>query len=142
ILEKVTKKPVAEFGKFWDVNMDPSTLVVSGPFKVSRYLPAQRVELTRNPNYAMVDKLGRRLPYLNRFDVVIVPDQPTEILKFYGNEIDFLDIRAVRGSDAATMKKREVEAGYKMYNLGPDDGTMFLMFNMNQRKNPKGKYYV
>lgn len=142
ILEKVTKKPVAEFSKFWDVNTDLSSLVVSGPFKVSRYLPAQRVELTRNPNYSMVDSLGRRLPYLNRFDVSIVPDQPTEILKFYGNEVDFLDIRAVRGSDAATMKKREVEGDFKMYNLGPDDGTMFIMFNMNQRKNPKGKYYV
>ncbi|CAN5496121.1 ABC transporter substrate-binding protein [soil metagenome] len=142
ILEKLTKKPVAEFGKFWDVNTDLSTLVVSGPFKVSRYLPAQRVELTRNPNYSMVDSLGRRLPYLNRFDVSIVPDQPTEILKFYGNETDFLDIRAVRGSDAATMKKRETEGGFKMYNLGPDDGTMFIMFNMNRRKNPKGKYYV
>jgi peptide/nickel transport system substrate-binding protein len=142
ILEAQTKKPVAEFSKFWDVNTDLSTLVVSGPFKVTRYLAAQRVEMTRNPNYAMVDRLGRRLPYLDKFNVNIVPDQNTEILKFYGNEIDFLDIRAVRGSDAATMKKREVEGGYKMYNLGPDDGTMFIMFNLNQRKNPKGKYYV
>ncbi len=142
ILEKVTKKPVAEFSKFWDVNSDLSTLVVSGPFKVTRYLAAQRVELTRNPNYSMVDRLGRRLPYLDRFNVSIVPDQNTEILKFYGNEIDFLDIRAVRGSDAALMKKREVQGGYKMYNLGPDDGTMFLMFNQNQRKDKKGKYYV
>ncbi len=142
ILEKLTKKPVAEFSKFWDVNSDLSTLVVSGPFKVTRYLAAQRVELTRNPNYSMVDRLGRRLPYLDRFNVSIVPDQNTEILKFYGNEIDFLDIRAVRGSDAALMKKREVAGGYKMYNLGPDDGTMFLMFNQNQRKDKKGKYYV
>lgn len=142
VLEKVTQKPIAEFGKFWDINMDPSKLVVSGPLKVSRYLPAQRVEMVRNPYYAMVDRQNRRLPYLDKFNVVIVPDQNTEILKFYGNEIDFLDIRAVRGSDAATMKKRETEGGYKMYNLGPDDGTMFLMFNMNQRKDSKGKYYV
>lgn len=142
ILEPITRKPIAEFSKFWDVNTDPSKLVVSGPFKVSRYLPAQRVEMTRNPLYAMVDREGRRLPYLDKFNVVIVPDQNTEILKFYGNEIDFLDIRSVRGSDAATMKKREAEGGYKMYNLGPDDGTMFLMFNMNKRKDAKGKYYV
>ncbi len=142
VLEKVTQKPIDEFGKFWDVNTDPSKLVVSGPFKLSRYLAAQRVELTRNPYYAMVDRKGRRLPYLDKFDVIIVPEQNTEILKFYGNEIDFLDIRSVRGSDAATMKKRETEGGYKMYNLGPDDGTMFLMFNMNNRKDKKGKYYV
>jgi peptide/nickel transport system substrate-binding protein len=30
-----------------------------------------------------------------------------------------------------------------MYNLGPDDGTLFLMFNQCRRKNPKtGKFYV
>lgn len=142
ILEPLTKKPIAEFYKFWDINTDPSTLVVSGPFKVTRYLASQRVEMTRNPNYSMVDKAGRRLPYLERFKVLIVPDQNTEILKFQGNEVDFLDIRAVRGSDAARMKKGETYGDYKMYNLGPDDGTMFLMFNQNKRKDKKGKFYV
>lgn len=142
ILEPITKKPVAEFSKYWDVNIDPKTLVVSGPFKLSRYLSGQRVELVRNPLYSMVDKLGSRLPYLTKFQVLIVPDQTTEILKFYGNEIDFLDIKAVRGIDAALMKKREETGNFTMYNLGPDDGTMFLMFNENRRKDKNGKYYV
>ena len=141
ILEPLTKGPAGEFNKSWGVNCDPSTLVVSGPFKISRYLPAQRIEMVRNPYYAFIDKKGQRLPYLNRFNVIIVPDQNTEILKFYGNEIDFLDIRAVRGLDAAQMKSRESEGHFKIYNLGPDDGTMFLMFNMNRRKK-ENKFFV
>ncbi len=30
-----------------------------------------------------------------------------------------------------------------MYNLGPNDGTLFLMFNLCRRKNPKtDKFYI
>lgn len=142
-VEPITERPMEEFHGFWDVNCDPKSMVVSGPFKLNRYLAGQRVELVRNPYYAMVDKLGRRLPYLDRFVIAIVPDQNTQILKFYGNELDFLDIKTVRGFDAALMKQRESSGNFKMYNLGPDDGTVFLMFNMNRRKNPRtNKFYV
>jgi len=141
IFEEVTKNPVSEFTKFWNINCDPKTIVCSGPFMLGRYVPGQRVELVRNPNYSFVDKAGQRLPYLEKFTETIVPDQNTEILKFYGNEIDFLDIRSVRGIDAAKMKSREESGKFKIYNLGPDDGTMFLMFNMCRRKKD-GKYIV
>ncbi|MBC7999953.1 MAG: hypothetical protein IAF58_18505, partial [Leptolyngbya sp.] len=93
VLEAVTKRPMNEFNTFWDVNCDPKTMVVSGPFKLLRYLPAQRVELERNNQYGMVDRKGTRLPYLNKFVIAIVPDQNTQILKFYGEELDFLDIK-------------------------------------------------
>ena len=143
ILEPITKKPFNEFHGFWDVNCDPKSIVVDGPFKLDRYVPGQRIELIPNPEYSMVDKLNRKLPYLNKFVVQIVPDQNTQILKFYGQEIDLLDARSVRGFDAALMKQRERNGNFKMYNLGPDDGTIFMMFNLNTRKNPKtGKYYV
>jgi peptide/nickel transport system substrate-binding protein len=143
ILEPVTKKPIDQFSTFWDVNMDPVTMVASGPFILSRVVPGQRVELKRNPNYFMVDKQGQRLPYLDQFTVAIVPDQNTQILKFYGDEIDMLDVRYVRGNDVARMKMRERNGDFSMHNLGPDDGTVFLMFNLNRRKDPKtNKFYV
>ncbi|MBX9570126.1 MAG: ABC transporter substrate-binding protein [Candidatus Obscuribacterales bacterium] len=142
-MEPITKRPMKEFSAFWDINCDPKSMVTSGPFKVERYVPGQRIELERNPNYHMVDKRGRRLPYLDEFTYAICPDQTTEILKFYGREIDLLDIRHVRGFDAALMHQRADAEGFKMYNLGADDGTMFLMFNLCMRKDPKtGKSYV
>ncbi len=148
ILEPITNKLIAEnkigeFNSFWDINCKPETIVVNGPFKLHRYLPGQRVELVPNPYYSMVDKLQHRLPYLSKFVVLIVPDQNTQLLKFYAGDTDLLDIRAVRGGDAALVKQREQSGNFKMYNLGPDDGTLFLMFNLCRRKNPKtGKFYV
>ena len=142
-LEKYTKRPREEFFAVWDVNCNPSEMVTSGPFRVERYVPSQRIELTRNPLYGMCDGEHRRLPYLDRFTEAIVPDQNSMLVKFYGNELDFLDIRSIRGPDARLMKQRENSLNFKMYNLGSDDGTMFMMFNLNQRKDPKtGKYYV
>jgi peptide/nickel transport system substrate-binding protein len=142
ILEPVTARPVKEFDTFWNINADPGRFVVSGPFKLARYVPSQRVELVANPHYGMVDAAGKRLPYLAKIVDLIVPDQNTQLLKFYGNELDMLDIRSVRGPDASSMKQREQSGNFKMFNLGADDGTTFLMFNLNRRRDSRGKYYV
>lgn len=65
------------------------------------------------------------------------------VMKFEGGEVDLLDVREVRGMDAARLRKQESEGNFTLRSLGPDDGTVFLMFNMAQRKNPAtGKYYV
>lgn len=142
-MEYMRKKPRASFAGFWDINSNVKEIVGCGPFTVNRYVPGQRVEFIRNPYYAFVDQEGRRLPYLNQLDLLIVPDLNTEVLKFYGDEVDFLDNGSVRGSDAAIMKQREQSGGFKLHNLGASDTTTFLVFNMNRRKNPKtGKYYV
>jgi len=143
ILEPLTKRPQEEFHKFWDINTDPKTLVGSGPFILDRYIVGQRYELKRNPYFSIVDKEGQRLPYLDKISVEIVPDQNTEIMKFLGGEVDLLDVKTVRGQDASMLKHKEAQLGFKLYNLGPDDGTIFLLLNMARRKNPKtGKYFV
>lgn len=139
IMEKYTKRPVNDFRQVWDVTMKPADMVCSGPFILDRYVPSQRVELKRISNYGMVDTEGRKLPYVDRFVETIVPDQNTMILKFLGKEVDLLDVRAVRGVDAAMLKGKEKALNFTMYNLGADDGTYFLMFNMNQRVDPKKK---
>ncbi|MBY0545682.1 MAG: ABC transporter substrate-binding protein [Candidatus Obscuribacterales bacterium] len=150
VVEPVTKKPMEEFNRFWDTNAKPESIVCCGPFKLSRYVPSQRVELVRNPNYHFVDANQRQLPYLDKFVQSIVRDQSTQILKFYARELDMLDIRSVKGSDVAEMKKKSDEfksrtpdKAFTLRNLGPDDGTLFLMFNLCQRTNPeKKKPYV
>lgn len=148
ILEPVTSRLIAqnkigEFNNFWDINCNPQTIVGSGPFKLHRYVPGQRIELVPNPYYSMIDKVGHRLPYLSKFVNLIVPDQNTQLLKFYAGDVDLLDVRTVRGSDAALVKQREASDNFRIYNLGPADGTIFLMFNLCRRKNPKsGKFYV
>ena len=143
ILDPITRGTKEEFHKFWDINTDPKTLVGSGPFILDRYVIGQRYELKRNPNYSMVDSKGQRLPYLDKMSIEIVPEANTEIMKFLGGEIDLLDVKSVRGQDASMLKQKEKQLNFVLYNLGPDDGTYFLLLNLNGRKNPKtGKYYV
>jgi len=139
ILLPVVKQGRKSFDSFWGVTTPPDQFITSGMFRLSRYIPAQRVELVRNPNYYVIDKLGRKLPYLSKYIMYIVGDLNNEVLKFESGELDML---SVRGENVARFKELQKRSGYTLYNLGPDTGTMFLSFNENTRKNDNGKYYV
>lgn len=119
--------------------IDPSKIVTSGPFVLSRFVPSQRVEFKRTNNYYVSDPAGKRLPYLDRLVYLFVPDVNTNLLKFKGGEID---ITQVRNKDSVDLQKQASAKNFQLYNLGQDTGSTFLMFNLNQRKNSKGKPYV
>jgi len=139
ILEPIEKKKKKEFNSFWGVTTPPKKLVTSGMFKLSQYIPAQRVEFVKNPNYYTVDKKGQKLPYLDKYIIYIVGDLNNQVLKFEAKQLDLISLN---GSEVARFKEMEKKSDYKVYNLGPDTGTMFLTFNLNPRKNSDGKYYV
>ena len=54
------------------------------------------------------------------------------ILKFEAKETDLL---AIRGSNVARYKLKEPNSDYIIYNLGADTGTLFMVINLNNRKN-------
>lgn len=139
ILEPITKKGKMAFSSFWGVSTKPDSFVISGPFKIKQYTPAQRVTFIKNPSYYMADKKLQRLPYLDKYVVFIVGDLNNEVLKFEAGELDIL---SVRGNNVARFKALEKQGQYKLYNLGPDTSTTFMCFNLNDRKNEKGKYFV
>lgn len=138
-VEPAVKKGAMYFNSFWGVTTPPSEFVTSGMFRLSKYIPAQRVEFVRNPNYYMIDKANNKLPYLDKYIINIVGDLNNQLLKFEAGDIDIL---SVRGENVASFKQREPNSNYKMYNLGPDTGTMFVSLNMSRFKNSSGKYYV
>ncbi|MBQ2645560.1 ABC transporter substrate-binding protein [bacterium] len=139
ILKPIVKQGKRAFDSYWGTNTPPNKFVTSGPFRLEEYVPAQRVVLKRYDNYYMVNKNGKQLPYLNKYVIQIVGDLNNELLKFEAGE---LDVISVRGSDAARFKMNEKKGNYKLYNLGPNTGTMFFAFNLNNRKNDKGNYFV
>ncbi len=139
ILEPVVKKGKKEFASFWGVSTPPKNFVTSGKFKLKWYIPAQRVEFVKNPDYYVVDKKDQKLPYLDNYIMYIVGDLNNQVLKFEAGDIDIL---GVRGSNVARFKELEKNSDYKMYNLGPNTGTAFATFNMNRKKDENGKYYV
>ncbi len=139
IFEPITKQGAKAFDMFYSTNTPPEKFVTSGAFRLKEYKAAQRVVFERNPNYYIINTENKQLPYLNKLVYLIVGDLNNEILKFEGHEIDVISLR---GSNVAPYKLKEANSDYKIYNLGPDTGTMFLAINLNTRKNSDGEYYV
>lgn len=139
IFEPAVKKGKEYFETFLSTNIDPKILVISGAFKLKEYVPAQRVVFERNPNYYMINKNNQKLPYLDKLVYLIVGDINNEVLKFEGGELDTIGLQ---GANVARFKELEKHSNFKVYNLGPDTGTMFVSFNLNNRKDKNGKYYV
>ena len=137
--KKYTDKGESVFNAFLTPNTPPQEIISSGAFKLKEYVAAQRVIFERNPNYYKINLDNKKLPYLNKLVYLIVGDTNNEILKFEAKEIDVLSIR---GSDVARYKLREPDSDYVVYNIGPDTGTMFVVINLNNRKDKNGKPYV
>ena len=127
------------FNAFLSPNTNPKDIVSSGAFKLKEYVAAQRVVFVRNPNYYKINLENKQLPYLDKVVYLIVGDTNNEILKFEAKELDVLSIR---GSNVAQYKLNEAKSDYSVYNLGADTGTLFLVINLNNRKDKNGKYYV
>ena len=139
IFKPVTDKGHSEFDAFWGTNVDVKKIVSSGPFLIKEYIPAQRVVYERNSNYYTINTQNAKLPYLSELVILIVGDLNNELLKFQAGEIDVIGLR---GADIPLFKDKEKNSDYKMYNLGPSTGTMFMSFNLNTRKNDKGEFYL
>ena len=125
-----------QFNNFWGANLDPKTLVTSGPFTLKRFVPSQRVEFQRTENFFMVNKEGKRLPYLDRVVYLITPNVQTHLLKFRNKEVD---VAQIRSRDTVELMKVQDKENFKLYNLGQGLGSTFAIFNMNRRSDPKTK---
>lgn len=139
IFMPAVKKGNTYFDSFLSTNTKPKDFVVSGAFKLKEYVPAQRVVFERNPNYYEINTKQQKLPYLDKLVYLIVGDLNNEVLKFEAKE---LDVISLQGSKVARYKSLEPHSDFKLYNLGPDTGTMYLSMNLNNRKDNKGRYYV
>ncbi len=132
-------KGESEFNAFLTPNTPPKEIISSGAFKLKEYVAAQRVVFERNTNYYKINKNNEKLPYLNKLVYLIVGDTNNEILKFEAKEIDALSIR---GANVARYKLQEPSSDFRIHNLGADTGTLFVVINLNNRKNSEGKWNV
>lgn len=139
VFEPAVKKGKEFFDTFMSTNIKPNELVISGAFKLTEYVPAQRAVYKRNPNYYVINSKGEKLPYLDKLVYLIVGDVNNEVLKFEGGELDLI---GVRGTDVPRFRERQKKDDFSLCNLGPDTGTMYLSVNINDRKNKEGKPYV
>jgi peptide/nickel transport system substrate-binding protein len=142
VFEPITnqKDGRTKFGQVWSTEAKPSDFVTSGPFTLKAYVPSQRIEFVRTKNFCVADAKGTTMPYLQYLNYIIVPNPVTNLLKFKGKEID---LTAVRPAECGELAKMAKAGNFKLYDFGPSQGSIFVCFNLNQRKNPKtGKSYV
>ena len=85
IFEPAVKKGKAYFDGFLSTNTPPKDFVTSGAFRLKEYVPAQRVVFERNPDYYVINKNDKKLPYLDKIVYLIVGDINNQVLKFEGD---------------------------------------------------------
>ncbi len=119
----VPKEDVQKWGK--DFNFHP---VGTGPFALSSWKQDQKVVLKRNENYWKKDGQGRRLPYLDSWELVVIPDGTVAWEEFKKGNIDIMrDI-----PDRAVVEGRQL-LGENMLE-GPQPGTYY--YGLNVEKEP------
>ena len=129
----------SKFLTTWGTDTDPQDIVGNGDYKLLSYTPNQRVILERNPYYWRKDEQGEPQPYIQQIVWQIIDSTDNQLLNFRSGSLDALDIQP----EAYPLLKPEEERGkYTIYSPGPDNGTVFMSFNLNQGKNPQGKPFV
>jgi peptide/nickel transport system substrate-binding protein len=123
------------FASAWTTSTSPGEIVGLGPFRFSRYIPGERVELERNPNYWKIDTRKRRLPYLSRLVLMIIPNRETQFLNFKSGNLDILN--QLRAEDYSALSRDANSPGIVVKDLGPNLGSELLWFNQNRDLNPK-----
>ncbi len=136
IYPKHILEPYVDDGTFndvWDIDTDPAEVIGTGPFTIERYVPKERVVLSRNPNYWLKDDAGNSLPYLDKIIHLIVPDLETELVRFKDGGSD---THGVLGREFAELEPLQTEGNFTIHRRGPALGSTFLTFNMNLGENP------
>lgn len=116
----------------------PSSLVVSGPFKLEIAEPGRTV-LSRNPHYWKIDEKGTRLPYLDRVVFVEAGDWNSWRLRFEAGEVDYYKSRP---EEVAGLRRGRARGDYSLYDLGLEAGTTHFWYNLNEGADEEGRLYV
>ena len=139
IYKKATDKGQEYFLTFHGIDVKPQDLVISGAFKLDNYVPSQRVIFKRNPDYYLINTKNERLPYLDKWVNIITGDMNNNTLKFEAGVTDILEVNPALIDRYKELSKH---GDFDLYNLGTSTTTTFIVFNLNNRKNKEGKYYV
>lgn len=113
----------------WTINTDPRTIPSMGPYYIESNKPGVQVTLIRNSSYFRTGDYGQKIPYIERYETKIVPNQETERLKFLAGELDGYSLRP---EDLETMTRKSPR-DYTVYDNGPTLGAAFISWNQNPR---------
>lgn len=117
------------FRTAWGVTTPPGELAGLGPFVISEYRPGERLVFVRNPHYWRRDDHGRALPYLDRIELQIVPEQNAELLRLESGDAD-LTTSEVRPEDLAPLQPLVAAGRVQLVTAGVGVSPDGLWFNL------------
>jgi peptide/nickel transport system substrate-binding protein len=118
------------FNHTWGIDTPPDKLISIGPYRMSRYVPAQSIAFQRNPTYWMRDEHGGELPRLHGQTMLIVPDQNAQYLRFKAGQTD---VYTPRPEEVYGLRENAARLMIKLKKVGIDTGSLFFAFNRNPR---------
>lgn len=118
------------FTHTWGIDTPPSSLIALGMYRMQRYVPGQQMAFERNSEYWMRDPNGSKLPRLNGQELLIVPDQNAQYLRFLGG---ITDVYGPRPEEVQTLTEQADKLDIKVDKIGIDTGALFFAFNRNPR---------
>jgi peptide/nickel transport system substrate-binding protein len=116
------------FAQSWGIDTPPERLVGTGPYRMSRYVPAQLLQYRRWEAWWMHDDAGVALPRIAEQALLIVPDQNTMYLKFLDQQLHYY---APRPEEIDDLRGRAERLDVKVERVGLDTGMLFVSFNRN-----------
>ena len=76
----------------YSVNVNPRSIIGSGPYRILDSRAGKVILLERNPEYYAVDKNGVRLPYLDQIQMNVAPDAGMSAFFFFQNHWKIISI--------------------------------------------------
>jgi len=118
------------FTRTWGIDTAPASLISLGMYRMQRYVPGQMIAFDRYSGYWMRDPNGRKLPRLHGQDLLIVPDQNAQYLRFRSG---LTDIYSPRPEEVLTLRDDAPQLNITVTKIGIDTGSLFFAFNRNPR---------
>lgn len=116
------------FKKAWNAATPPREIVGCGPFVLRSYEPGKRLVYERNPHFWKRDQWNRPLPYLAKFERLIVEDYAASRKLLLEGQLDVRDFSA---SAYPYFKAGQLSGRYGVRDLGPSWHASYLVFNQN-----------
>jgi peptide/nickel transport system substrate-binding protein len=126
-VNELDEKGNPKFVSTWRIDSDPTQVVSNGPYRITSFIPSQRVIFERNPYYWRKDDQGN----IQRIVWQIVENSDTALVQFRSGGLDVLNIGP---ASFQLLKRGDRRGNYTIYNGGPDAGTGFIAFNLNKGK--------
>ncbi|HEY2664860.1 MAG TPA: ABC transporter substrate-binding protein, partial [Candidatus Binataceae bacterium] len=118
------------FNRTWGIDTPPEKIVGLGPFRFTRYVPAQSIQFKRNQDYWMRDDKGGQLPRLSGQTSLIVQDQNAAYLRFLSGQTD---IHSAQPKEVLDLRTKADQLKIRLAETGVDTGSLFFSFNRNPR---------